>query len=201
MTAEENDPYHLASDIASPFDDGAAAHLVGMPLPIVKLASTHGREIDLQGLDHAVLFFYPRTGIPSEPAGPEWNAIPGARGCTPQCVGYRDLFNEFHERGIKLFGVSTQQSAYQRAFAERNRMPFEFLADDKLVLVKLLRLPTFEFAVQSGGPTTLVRRMSWYVDHGRIEKIWYPVFPPERNAGEVLAWLDQTKGRTRTSRV
>ena len=199
MNAEENDPYHLPNDMSLPSDDGAASHLVGLPLPLVKLISTRQREVDLQGLERAAVFFYPRTGIPSEPAGADWNAIPGARGCTPQCMGFRDRFMEFHERGIEVFGVSTQTSVYQRAFAERNRVPFEFLSDDKLVLTRLLRLPTFEFAVKSGGPNTLLRRMSWYVEHGRIEKIWYPVFPPDRNASEVLDWIDETKRRTRTS--
>lgn len=137
----------------------------------------------------AVLFFYPRTGEPGKPAGPEWDAIPGARGCTPQSCGFRDLHREFLKEGVAVFGVSTQETAYQREFVDRNHVPFELLSDSGLALVRAARLPTFEFPVERGGSGTLIARMAWYVERGRIEKIWYPVFPPDRNADTVLAWL------------
>lgn len=144
----------------------------------------------------AVFFFYPRTGEPGKAAGPEWDAIPGARGCTPQSCGFRDLHRDFTKLAVAVFGVSTQDTGYQREFVERNHVPFELLSDRELLLTRALRLPTFEYPVERGGPTTLIKRMAWYVERGRIEKIWYPVFPPDRNAGAVLAWLHE-RGRTR----
>jgi peroxiredoxin len=172
-------------------DDGAGDHLPGSPVPSVRLASTAGRLVDLAEVAQrpAVLFFYPRTGEPGKAAGPEWDAIPGARGCTPQSCGFRDLHRHFLERGVAVLGVSTQVPAYQREFAERNHVPFELLSDRDLTLTRALRLPTFEYPVERGGPTTLIKRMAWYVERGRIEKIWYPVFPPDRNAETVLDWL------------
>jgi peroxiredoxin len=139
----------------------------------------------------AVFFFYPRTGEPGKAAGPEWDAIPGARGCTPQSCGFRDLHREFTKLGVAVFGVSTQETGYQGEFVERNHVPFELLSDRDLLLTRALRLPTFEYSVERGGPTTLIKRMAWYVERGRIEKIWYPVFPPDRNAETVLAWLHE----------
>ena len=124
-----------------------------------------------------------------KPAGEEWDRIPGARGCTPQALGFRDLHPAFRELGIEIYGISTQTSGYQREFAQRNRLPFELLSDSQLVLTRALRLPTFEFPVREGGPNTLIKRMVWYIERGRIEKLWYPVFPPHENAREVLAWL------------
>jgi len=189
MIPDENDPYHLPANLDAPLDDGAARHLVGLPLPNVKLLSTHDGEIDLQDLEHAVVFFFPRSGRPGQPAGEEWDRIPGARGCTPQALGFRDLYPAFRELGIEVYGISTQTSGYQREFAQRNRLPFELLSDSQLVLTRTLRLPTFEFPVREGGPSTLIKRMVWYIERGRIEKLWYPVFPPHENAREVLAWM------------
>lgn len=189
MIPDENDPYHLPANLDAPLDDGAARHLVGLPLPNLKLLSTRDREIDLQDLERAVVFFFPRSGTPGQPAGEEWDRIPGARGCTPQALGFRDLYPSFQELGVELLGVSTQTSGYQREFAARNRLPFELLSDSHLVLARSLRLPTFEFPVPGGGPNTLIKRMVWFIDRGRIEKIWYPVFPPHENAREVLSWL------------
>jgi len=189
MIPDENDPYHLPANLDAPLDDGAARHLVGLPLPNLKLLSTQDAEIDLQNLEHAVVFFFPRSGKLGQPAGEEWDRIPGARGCTPQALGFRDLYPAFRELSLDVYGISTQTSGYQREFAQRNRLPFELLSDSQLVLTRALRLPTFEFPVLEGGPNTLIKRMVWYVERGRIEKLWYPVFPPHENAREVLAWL------------
>jgi peroxiredoxin len=149
--------------------------------------------VDLAEVAHraAVFFFYPRTGEAGKAAGPEWDAIPGARGCTPQSCGFRDLHREFAKLGVAVFGISTQETDYQGEFVERNHVPFELLSDRDLLLTRALRLPTFEYPVERGGPTTLIKRMAWYVERGRIEKIWYPVFPPDRNAETVLAWLHE----------
>jgi peroxiredoxin len=165
-------------------------------VPSVRLVSTAGRVVDLAEVAHrpAVFFFYPRTGEPGKAAGPTWDAIPGARGCTPQSCGFRDRHREFTRLGVAVFGISTQETRYQGEFVERNHVPFELLSDRDRLLARALRLPTFEYPVERGGPTTLIKRMAWYVERGRIEKIWYPVFPPDRNAETVLAWL-HARGR------
>jgi peroxiredoxin len=141
-----------------------------------------------------VFFFYPRTGEPGKAARPEWDAIPGARGCTPQSCGFRDLHREFTKLAVSVFGISTQETGYQREFVTRNHVPFELLSDRDLSLTRALRLPTFEYPVERGGPPTLIKRMAWFVERGSIEKVWYPVFPPDRNAEMVLAWLRE-RGR------
>jgi len=160
-------------------------------VPAVTLPATSGRAVDLRAWSAApgVLFFYPRTGEAGRSAGPEWDAIPGARGCTPQSCGFRDLAAGFAVQGVRIAAVSTQDTAYQQEFVERNHITFEILSDAALELTRALSLPTFEYPVAGGGPTTLIKRMAWYVDGGRIEKVWYPVFPPDRNAETVLAWL------------
>lgn len=185
----------LPAGLPVPVDDGATAHLPGAAVPAVTLPATSGRLVDLWHWAAAsgVLFFYPRTGEAGRPAGPEWDAIPGARGCTPQSCGFRDLAAEFAAEGVRLAAVSTQDTAYQREFVERNHIPFEILSDAALGLTRALALPTFEFAAPRGGRSTLIKRMAWHVEGGRIVKVWYPVFPPDRNAETVLAWLRERR--------
>jgi peroxiredoxin len=185
--------HRLPPDLPPPVDDGACDHLPGSRVPSVRLGSTGGRVVDVAeaAARPTVFFFYPRTGEPGKAAGPEWDAIPGARGCTPQSCGFRDLHREFTKLGVAVFGVSTQETAYQGEFVERNHVPFELLSDRDLLITRALRLPTFEYPVERGGPATLIKRMAWYVEWGRIERIWYPVFPPDRNAETVLAWLHE----------
>lgn len=193
-----HDPTVLPAGLPVPEDDGAALHLLGAALPDLELPDTGGGRVRLSKLGEAVLFFYPRTGVPGQApnpgfAGEEWDSIPGARGCTPQSCGFRDLHAEFAGLGVRIFGVSTNTSEHQREFKQRNRVPFEFLSDSAMALTRAVGLPTFEFPVESGGPTTLLKRMAWYVtpDAGgvaRVRRVWYPVFPPDRNAAEVLAW-------------
>ncbi len=197
-----HDPHALPSTLPVPRDDGGARHLLGSTLPDLSLPSTAGGELRLRDLCSAptVLFFYPRTGIPGQPprpgfAGEDWNDIPGARGCTPQSCGFRDVFSEMAQFGVQVFGVSTQTSEFQLAFKRRNHIPFDYLSDAKLELTTALRLPTFEFPVESGGPDRLIKRMAWLVRGTRIEHVWYPVFPPSENALQVLAFL-QAGART-----
>ncbi|HEX5138042.1 MAG TPA: peroxiredoxin [Planctomycetota bacterium] len=190
---ELDNPHVLPEGIPVPVDDGLCDHLAGTALPPLALPSTSGREVALPELRRAVLFFYPRTGVPGEPAEDDWNWIPGARGCTPQSCGFRDCHDEFTRLGVEVFGVSTQTTAFQRAFLERNRARYEILSDEQLRLVRALNLPTFQYRVESGGPDTLIRRQAWYVEDGRIAKVWYPVFPPDRNAATVLAWLRERR--------
>ena len=189
--------YVLPAGLPVPVDDGATAHLPGAAVPGIALPATSGRMValDLWASTPGVLFFYPRTGEAGRPAGPEWDAIPGARGCTPQSCGFRDLHAEFAARGVRIAAVSTQETDYQREFVVRNHIPFEILSDARLALTRALGLPTFEYPVPSGGPTTLIKRMAWYVEAGRIVHVWYPVFPPDKNAEVVLAWLDAERPR------
>jgi peroxiredoxin len=181
-----HDPTFLPPDIPVPQDDGAARHLAGMRLPDMALAATSGSDVNLARLaGRTVLYIYPRTGVPGVDAPPGWDDIPGARGCTPQSCGFRDHFAELKGLGVAhLFGLSTQDTGYQREVAERLHLPFAILSDAKLALTRALRLPTF---TTSG--MTLLKRMALVVDDGVIAKVFYPVFPPNKNAAEVIAWL------------
>jgi peroxiredoxin len=181
-----HDPTFLPPDIPVPQDDGAARHLAGMRLPDMALPATSGSDVNLAGLlGRTVLYIYPRTGVPGVDAPPGWDDIPGARGCTPQSCGFRDHFAELKGLGVAhLFGLSTQDTGYQREVAERLHLPFAILSDVKLALTRALKLPTF---TTSG--MTLLKRMALVVDDGVIAKVFYPVFPPDKNAAEVIAWL------------
>lgn len=192
------DLYTLPDDLPVPLDDGSANHVVGAKIPDITLRSTDGTEQHLVDLttEPTVLFFYPRTGVPGrEPLrgyhGEIWEDIPGARGCTPQNCGFRDVYAEFMALGVNVFGVSTQSTEFQREFKTRNHIPFDYLSDCDLRLVSALRLPMFEFPVETGGPSTLIKRMSWFVFRGRIEHVMYPVFPPNENASRMLNWLQE----------
>jgi peroxiredoxin len=181
------DPTLLPEDLPAPVDDGAAAHLWDAPLPPFELAATDGSVVRLDRLPGRVIVYaYPRTGKPGEPhLVPDWDSIPGARGCTPESCAFRDHFRDLREAGASLvFGLSTQDTEYQREAAERLHLPFALLSDADLELTKALRLPTFEAAGQ-----TLLRRFTLVISDARIEHVFYPVFPPDRHAEEVLAWL------------
>ena len=180
------DPYTLPDDLPAPVDDGAAEHLPDMELPELALPATDGRRISLASLrGRTVVYAYPRTGRPGEASLTEdWDLIPGARGCTPETCGFRDHHADLAEAGAGVFGLSTQDSEYQRELAERLRLPFPILSDAELALTRALELPTFEVARQ-----TLLKRLTLLVRDGRVERTWYPVFPPDRHAEDVLAWL------------
>jgi peroxiredoxin len=168
-----------------PVDDGACSHLMGSAFPDIKLLSTAGRSIHLNEMNHpTVIFFYPRTGEPSKPAPPDWDLIPGARGCTPQSCGFRDLYKEFQALRFQVFGASTQDPEYQKEFVHRNHVPFEILSDSKFDLTNAMNLPTFNY-----NGMRLIKRMAWIVEGGKISKVFYPVFPPNENAATVLSWL------------
>jgi peroxiredoxin len=182
---DERDLHTLPPDLPVPEDDGAADHLAGAELPHVTLESTQG-EVEIAGLD--VLYVYPRTGRPGEPSLPGWDAIPGARGCTPQSCGFRDLTAELAALGAgRVAGLSAQTLDDQLEFAARNHMPFPVIADPELRLRDLLGLPTFEVAGH-----TLYRRLALVAVGGWIAKVFYPVFPPDRNAQDVVDWLRAT---------
>ncbi|ABQ36719.1 peroxiredoxin [Bradyrhizobium sp. BTAi1] len=175
------------SKIPAPTDDGAADHLVGMIMPAIGLRATDDTVVDLSALKgRTVVFAYPRTGEPGKASLVEdWDMIPGARGCTPQVCSFRDLFGELKAAGAAhVFGLSTQSNAYQTEMASRLHLPFAVLSDEKLELTGALRLPTMEIA-----GLTLIKRLAMIVDDARITHVFYPVFPPDRNSADVLAWL------------
>lgn len=175
------------SKIPAPTDDGAADHLVGMVIPPVSLRATDDTLITLSELSgRSVIFAYPRTGEPGKVALVEdWDMIPGARGCTPHACSFRDLFGELKAAGAAyVFGLSTQSNAYQTEMASRLHLPFPVLSDEKLELTDALHLPTMEIA-----GLTMIKRLALVVDDARITHVFYPVFPPDRNATDVLAWL------------
>jgi len=175
------------SKIPAPADDGAAAHLNGMTVPPVGLLATDDTLVTLAALPgRTVVFAYPRTGEPGKIAlVDDWDMIPGARGCTPQTCAFRDLFSDLKAAGAAhVFGLSTQSNAYQAEMAARLHLPFPVLSDEKLVLTRALDLPTMEVA-----GLILIKRLALVIDNARIRHVFYPVFPPDRNAGDVLAWL------------
>lgn len=181
-----NDLLALPCDLPIPANDGACDHLEGMRLPSLALPATDGTNVDIAALPGwSVLFAYPRTGQPGiAPLIPAWNEVPGARGCTPQVCGYRNLSAEYRAIECRIFGLSTQTTEYQCEMVTRLAAPFLVLSDAKLELVHALSLPTFLAAGQ-----VLIKRMACVVQDGQIVKVWYPVFPPNENAAHVLAWL------------
>jgi len=176
----------LPKDLPVPQDDGACAHLTGMKLPAITLRSTRGRAVDLAKLKGTtVVYIYPRTGRPDQDVPTGWNAIPGARGCTPQSCAFRDHYQELKELGVaELFGLSTQDTGYQQEAVERLHLPFEILSDEKLEFAQALKLPTFEVDAMR-----LIKRITLVIRDGAIVKVFYPVFPTDANAAEVVRWL------------
>jgi len=185
-----HNPNVLPAGIPAPQDDGGARHLSGMKLPDLALPATSGSAVNLSKLKgRTIVYVYPRTGVPGVDTPPGWDEIPGARGCTPQSCGFRDHFADLKRLGVaQLYGLSTQDTAYQTEAATRLHLPFAILSDEKLALTKAMKLPTF---TTSG--MTLLKRMALVIDDGKIAKVFYPVFPPDKNAAEVVAWL-QTGG-------
>ena len=179
----ERDLLKLPDDLPVPQDDGAAAHLRGLALPDLALAATDGSEVNLSRIDgRVVVFAFPRTGQPGKaPLVDDWDAIPGARGCTPQVCRYRDLAAEFAALECRVFGLSTQTPDYQREMAARLAIPFPILSDADLELVHALELPTMAVAGE-----VLIKRLSWLAIDGRIERVAYPVFPSDQNADVML---------------
>ena len=190
MADLQHNPMVLPDALPAPQDDGAARHLTGAALPDLSLPATHGADVNLARLvGRNVVYIYPRTGQPGQPLPEGWDGIPGARGCTPQSCGFRDHFADLKRLGVaRLFGLSTQTTDYQREAVERLHLPFAILSDAELRLTRALKLPTFEVAGM-----TLIKRMAWVIDDGVIAKVFYPVFPPDQSAEEVIAWLQSSK--------
>jgi peroxiredoxin len=182
---KDNQTHEIPEGLPEPKDDGACDHLPGLNLPPVSLTSTSGDDIDVSGLaGTTVVYCYPLTGRPDRDLPEGWDEIPGARGCTPQSCAFRDHHAELRDLGARVFGLSTQDSAYQREAAERLRLPFDLLSDEKLEFAEALGLPTFR-----AEGMTLIKRLTIIVEDGEIRKVFYPVFPPGRNAEEAIGWL------------
>lgn len=176
------------SKLPIPKDDGACAHLLGEKLPQVTLTSTRGNQLDLSNIKGKVVFYcYPMTGQPSVPIPNGWEEIPGAAGCTLQSCAFRDHHAELQALGVKVYGLSTQDSSCQQEAVERLHLPFELLSDANFEFITLLRLPTFEVEDKR-----LIKRLTLIAEHGKIVKVFYPVFPPDKNAQSVIEWLTQS---------
>jgi len=190
MAGVLHDPTQLPDSLPVPQDDGAARNLAGMRLPDISLPATDGASVNLSKLSgRTIVYVYPRTGRPGHALPTGWDAIPGARGCTPQSCGFRDHFAELKRLGVDaLYGLSTQDSAYQREAAERLHLPFAILSDVELKLTHAMRLPTFTV-----DGMTLIKRMAWVIDAGVVAHVFYPVFPPDRSAADVVAWLAENR--------
>jgi peroxiredoxin len=179
----------LPANLPAPVDDGAADHLKGSTPPDIALPATDGRQLSLRRMPgRTVVYAYPRTGRPGEPSlVDDWDLIPGARGCTPETCGFRDHHAELHAAGAEVLGLSTQTTDYQRELVDRLHLPFPILSDVDLKLTRAWPLPSFDVAGQ-----TLLRRLTLLIRDGKVEHVWYPVFPPDRHAGDVLTFLQNS---------
>ncbi|MDB5601668.1 MAG: bcp 1 [Xanthobacteraceae bacterium] len=219
-----HNPLVLPADLPVPQDDGAAAHLTGARWPDLALTGTDGATVHVSRLKgRTVIYAYPRTGVPGQALPDGWDAIPGARGCTPQSCAFRDHFGELRDLGVaQVYGLSTQDNAYQREVAERLHLPFAILSDADLALTRALNLPTFSVdgarsakvdsgfaserapnmsrdafssrepvstSLENASTMTLLKRLTLIVDHGTITQVFYPVFPPDQSARQVIDWL------------
>lgn len=182
-----SDLSELPPDLPRPEDDGACDHLVGLAVPPIRLASTAGRAVDLGALGpgRTVIYCYPSTGVPGESMPDGWDAIPGARGCTPQACAFRDHAADLSALGAGLVGLSAQTTDYQRELVDRLHLHFEILSDADFAFTGALRLPTFE-----AGGMCFIKRLTLVVRDGRIEHVFYPVFPPDSHASDVVRWLE-----------
>lgn len=180
-----DDLYALPNDLPVPVDDGASDHLPGLAVPDVALAATDGATVRLAALPgRTVVYIYPRTGVPDRDPLPGWDDVPGSRGCTPQSCAFRDHHAEVRSAGARLFGLSSQDTAYQLEAVTRLHLPFAILSDERFELAEAMRLPEFTIC-----GVRLLKRLTMILRDGRVEKVFYPVFPPDRNAVEVIAWL------------
>jgi peroxiredoxin len=186
QTSQQPNLNALPPNLPRPKDDGGARHLKGLAIPDLALPSTSNRLVNLAKLTapRIVVYCYPMTGRPDRPLPAGWDDIPGARGCTPETCGFRDHHQDLAKLRADVYGVSTQSTEYQQEMVRRLEVPFEVLSDERLAFTNALRLPTF-----SVEGMTLIKRLTLVVRGGRVETVFYPVFPPDKHAEEVIAWL------------
>ena len=190
--SEQTNLSQLPPGLVRPDDDGGALHLHGMRVPAMSLPATTGELVDLAALPRrTVIYAYPMTGVPGVPLPADWDAIPGARGCTVEALSFKDHRTEMAELGADVLGLSTQGTAYQQEMVDRLHLPFAVLSDAGLELTRAMRLPTMEV-----DGMTLLKRLTMVVRDGSVEQVFYPVFPPDAAASVVLDWLRrQTSGQ------
>lgn len=177
----------LPDNLPVPVDDGTCAHLEGMRVPSVSLISSSGNKINIGSIEGLlVVYFYPLIGRPDSPPMLGWNEIPGARGCTPQSCAFRDFYSEFNEIGASIYGVSSQAHSEQVEALNRLHLPFPLISDSSFELAEALNLPTFTY-----NSLKLIKRLTLIIKDGVISKVFYPVFPPNENAANVIAWLKE----------
>ena len=176
----------LPENLPVPEDDGACNHLIGLRLPSTQLQATDGRLIDFSTFRSVVIYCYPMTGRPEVRLPDGWDEIPGARGCTPQSCSFRDHYSELQALGTEVFGISTQTKGYQQEVKRRLHLPFELVSDEGFNFIKSLSLPTFQVE-----GTTLLKRVTLVACDGVITKVFYPVFPPDKNADQVIEFLTE----------
>lgn len=185
LLTKHHNPLELPEDLPIPIDDGACDHLPGMMIPSMVLKTTSNELIDIAQLkSRVVIYCYPRTGKPGVLPPPGWDDLPGARGCTPQSCAFKNHHAAFVLKGIQVFGLSTQDTAYQQEAVERLHLPFPLLSDQELCFARALHLPTFHVEGME-----LIKRLTLVCTEGKIDKVFYPVFPPDKNAEHVMAWL------------
>jgi peroxiredoxin len=186
MAQRSDNLMQIPANLPVPLDDGACDHLPGMKAPSLPLRSTRGRMVNLADptSERVIVYAYPRTGTPDKEVPAHWNEIPGARGCTPQSCSMRDHYKEVKALSAEIFGLSTQTTEYQKEMVERLHLPFEVLSDADLRLTHALSLPTFDF-----DGMTLIKRLTLVLKNGHIEKVFYPVFPPDKHGEQIVAWL------------
>ena len=190
---------HLPESLPVPINDGACDHLLGMALPAISLTGTDDAEVDLSNFVNVVIYCYPMTGRPDISLPEEWDNIPGARGCTPQSCAFRDHYQELSALGANVFGLSSQESAYQQEAKERLHLPYTLLSDKDLAYTKALNLPTFTIDNNpSKQGRVLLKRVTLIAQQGMIKKVFYPVFPPHKNVEQVLTYLRATALHSRT---
>ena len=192
MAQQPTNLMHLPADLPVPLDDGACDHLAQMKMPDIALRSTKNRMVNLSegGIaERVIVYAYPRTGAPGEAVPAHWDEIPGARGCTPQSCSMRDHYREIRALGGEIFGLSTQTTEYQQEVVTRLHLPFEVLSDADLKLTRALNLPTFDWESKP-----LIKRLTLVIRGGVIEKVFYPVFPPDKHGAQVAAWLKRKRG-------
>ena len=179
----------LPKNLPKPQDDGACDHLKNTKLPSISLSTTDGLQVDFSAIkDRVVIYMYPMTGRPDTALPDGWDEIPGARGCTPQSCSFRDHYSELNELNTSVYGLSTQSTEYQQEAAHRLHLPFPLFSDKNLEFIKSLKIQTIEV-----DGMVLSKRVTLISNNGMIEKVFYPVFPPNENASQVMAYLDANK--------
>ena len=160
-------------------------NLTNLRLPNISLKATSDASVNLSlQRGTVVIYIYPKTSSPYEKSIPNWDAIPGAKGCTIQSCSFRDCHDDLHDLGCTIFGLSVQSTEYQKEVKSRLNLPFELLSDENFDFINNLSLPILEI-----DDIVLAQRVTLICQDGIIEKIFYPIEDPEKNALDVLNYI------------